>query len=528
MVSRHGRNSGSVADAKTVHSRTRSSDIAAERSVNHEAANIHGSQVKILERGEFLRLLGGAIVGSGMISLFGPGIRPAHPSTTESTSVADLGIKPGNSGQVNRLLLVRALSNSSSRLFFPRGDYRIDNSGDDVIIRDFSGELTMEAGARFVFQNDKHRGLVFEGGVGASFYGIRSTFERIPTTRPGSEECWLFLSTSDTRVERVDINGSAGAGLLFWRCDSPKVFGAKICNTMADGLHFENCRDGRADSIKTYNTGDDGLAFVNYARGPANTGGHATNVYVERSRSRGIAVVGQSRVTINNFRINQTAAAGVYVAQENSYKTRVPSSVTVRNGTVYRAGRISSSATTRAGIAYENVGRGIKFLDIGVSLPYGRGVTGVARKFKRLLPNGSRSQEPAGTVKLSKVNVYNAKDTGFNLQGGSLYLYSLISTRVGRTGFFISDANLVKYGKLVARDSSMRANDRLARGFSFERNRKVRGSQLWVVDRKARPSCFVVNASGKQSGSLGTIYDRVRRRKVRVDNSSRLRFNRRG
>ena len=393
-----------------------------------------------------------------------------------------------------------------------------------MVIKNFSGEFEMKSGARFVFEDNKHRGLVFEGGLGASFHGVRSTFKSLPTSRPGSEECWLFLNTSGTRVENVDINGSAGAGLLFWRCDSPQVFGAKVSNTMADGLHFENCRNSRADSVSTHNTGDDGLAFVNYERGPANTGGYATNVYVERSRSRGIAVVGQSGVTVENFKVDTTAAAGVYVAQENSYKTRVPSSVTIKNGSVQRAGRIDSSATTRAGIAYENVGKETRFSNVNVGSPYGRGVTGVARAFKRLRPDGSGVQEPPGTVKLSNIKVYNANDAGFDLQGGTLYLYSLLSTRAGRTGFFVSDAGLVEYGRLVARDSSMKADDRLSRGFSFERNARVRGSELYLVDRKNRPSCFVVNASGRQSGYLGTIFDRVSGRKVRVDNSSGLRF----
>ena len=528
LVSRHDRKLGSAVDATIARGKARSSDTIPEHGSDQEVTNIQGPPAKVLERSEFLRLLGGAAVGSGMVALFGMSARPAHSLTTEPTSAANFGIKSSNSGRANRLSLVRALSNSSNKIFFPRGDYRIDNSGDDVVIRNFSGEVTMEAGARFVFQNNRHRGLVFEGGVGARFYKIRSTFERLPTTRPGSEECWLFLSTSGTRVMNANINGSAGAGLLFHRCNAPRVFGASVRNTMADGVHFANCRNSRADSIRTYNTGDDGLAFVNYANGPANAGGYATNIYVERSRSRGIAVVGQSGVTVENFKVYETAAAGLYVAQENSYKTRVSSGVTIRNGSVQRAGRINSFSSTRAGIAYENVGRGIGFFNVRIDSPYGRGVTGVARAFKRLRPDGSRTQEPAGVVKLSNIKVYNANDAGFNLQGGTLYLYNLLSARAGRTGFFVSDASLVEYGRLIARDSSMKAVDRLSRGFSFERNARIRGSQLWVVDRKAKPSCFVVNASGKQSGSLGTVFDRVRRRKVRIDNSSKLRFRRGG
>ena len=517
MFAREGKKPGSVTDRATAH----------DRETGHRVIKTRGHLANVLGRGKFLRLLGAAALGSGTISLLGTSACTVRSSNAEPTSAADLGITPDNSGSVNRLLLVRKLSHSSDKVIFPRGDYRIDNSGNDVVIRNFSGEFAMEAGARFVFENNEHRGLVFQGGAGASFRGVRSTFERLPTSRPGSEECWLFLDTSGTRMENTNVNGSAGAGLLFLRCDSPRVFGANVRNTMADGVHFANCRNGRADSVNTYNTGDDGLAFVNYADGPANTGGYATNIYVERSHSRGIAVVGQSGVTVENFEVNETAAAGLYVAQENSYRTRVSSGVTIRNGRVRRAGRIDSDAVTRAGIAYENISE-VKISNVSVSSPYGRGVTGVARSFERLRPNDSEVSESAGTVKLQNIKVYDAGDNGFNLQGGTLYLYNLLAARVGRTAFFVSDANLVEYGKLVARDLSVRADDHPSRGFSFERNAKIRGSELWVMDHKAKPSYSVVNASGKQSGSLGTVFDRTRRRELRVENHSGLRFSKRG
>lgn len=87
----------------------------------------------------------------------------------------------------------------------------------------------------------------------------------------------LFDGTS--YVEDVRTDGSAAAGLLFWRYARPAVVGALISGTMADELHFANCQDGRADRITTVDTGDDGddgVAFVNYASGPAATGGLAT------------------------------------------------------------------------------------------------------------------------------------------------------------------------------------------------------------------------------------------------------------
>ena len=384
----------------------------------------------------------------------------------------------------------------------------------------------MENGARFLFEDKTRRGIVFDGGTGARFRGIRSTFvDGLPSARAESAACWLFENTSDTYVEGADLDGSAGAGMLFWRCDSPRVVRASIRNTMADGLHYANCRDGSASDVVTDNSGDDGVAFVNYASGPDSKGGRAENIVVKRSHSRGIAVVGQSDVTVDGFDIDGTAVTGVYVAQENSFRTRVPRGVTVKNGKVNRAGQLQGYPGSRHGIGYENVGS-VTFENISVSTPRARGVSGVARSFGRVLPDGSTVQEPEGVVALRNVRIYNVPEAGFDLQGGRMHLDNLYAKSIGRTGFFIADASLVNYGKLVANGASMRDDDSLARGFSFENNARVTGGELWLVDGRQMPTGFVVNTSGRQSGRLGRIVDRVAARQVSVHNNSRLPFSR--
>ena len=47
-----------------------------------------------------------------------------------------------------------------------------------------------------------------EGGTGAAFHGLVATFTSpLPAARVGSEECIIFLHTTDTLVEDVDIAG---------------------------------------------------------------------------------------------------------------------------------------------------------------------------------------------------------------------------------------------------------------------------------------------------------------------------------
>lgn len=475
-----------------------------------------------LSRKELFGLAGNAFILLSCGAAFAVNSRPARAQMTEVTSAPDVSVSPSNPGSINRQKLVEALSNSNRNINFPAGDYRLDNSSNGVTIAGYSGQMTMEEGARFIFEDKTQRGLVFNDGTGARFSGIRSTFsDGLPSTRGTSAACWLFQNTTGTYVEDADVDGSAGAGLLFWRCNSPRVNRARVRNTMADGLHFANCQDGRVSALVTYNTGDDGLAFVNYASGPENTGGYATNIVVERSRARGIAVVGQSDVAIDGFKIDATAVSGLYVAQENSFNTRVPHNVSVSNGQVSNAGRIEGYPGSRHGISYENVGS-VSFMNINVVAPGARGVYGVARSFVRDLPSGSTVQEQAGTVTLHNVGVFKTPDAGFDLQGGTLYLYDLSSKETGRTGFYIADTKFVKYGKLVANEASMRSDDTLARGFSFEQNARIAGTELWVVDGKTTPTCFVVNTYGRQSGDLGKLIDRVAARKIKLVNDSRL------
>lgn len=453
-----------------------------------------------LSRRDFLRMGGAAVLG---LSLVGVG-RPAWAQA--SASAPELGISPGNSPATNRANLVKALSNSGRSVYFPPGDYLVDNSGAYVIVRNFFGAVTMDAGARFVFTDNTRRGLMFQEGAGAAFQGLRSAFTVRPPSRIVPQECIIFERTSDTQVRQADIDGSASAGLLFGQCVRPLVDGANIRNTMADGLHFANCQDARANNVVTSNTGDDGLAFLNYAGGTDYSGGLATNVTVNGSQSRGIAVVGQRNVTVRGFSVNGTASNGLYCAREDSYSTRTPSNVRFEGGTVRDAGRIPVAAGLKNGITFTNPSS-LAVSDVRVISPAGRGVSGVA---------------PGGVVTLSNVSVEGVPEGGFDLQYGRYELNGLTARATGKAGIYVARAESVVYGTLTAIDTAK--HDRLRRAFSFEKNRRVAGRRLNVVDRKRRPTGYKINAAGTRRERLGAIYDRVSRGSVAMENARGLKY----
>lgn len=317
----------------------------------------------LLDRRKFLKLGVASVAGLAIL-----GTSEARPAlaNVDWTPAPRLGISKNNSATRNRRNLLRALTNSGKNVHFPRGEYRINNSGDYIVIRRFRGRLRMAPGARFVFTDNTTRGLMFERGAGARFYGLKATFARLPRRRVNSEECILFWETSGTVVRNAWIRGSAAAGILFGHCREPRVYGATIGATQADGLHFANCRNARAVNIRTYNTGDDGLAFLNYRKGPDYSGGYARNVRVRNSHTRGITVIGQRDVRIVNFNVRRSHSSGIHVAQEGSFNTRTPSNVVYYDGVITGAGTMSKDgrmATNRSSIFHDGV-RNTRFVDI--------------------------------------------------------------------------------------------------------------------------------------------------------------------
>lgn len=466
-----------------------------------EAAGRGGREDTVLDRLAFLRMSGAGAVGAAFLGLASPA------RAASAVSARSLGIKKENSPAKNRENLVKALTDSNVEVVFPAGDYKVDNSGSYIVIRNFGGKLTMEPGARFVFMDNTRRGLMFEKGSGARLVGLKSTFASRPTKRVTAQECILFVQASDTVVRNANIEGSAAAGLLFGRCLRPTVIGASIRDTMADGLHFANCQDGRAHDVTTVNTGDDGLAFVNYANGPSNTGGRATKITVKLSGARGIAVVGQSGVSVESFKVSVTRASGLYCAHEpRSYNTRIPANVLFKNGTVYRGGKVGGTPGTNYGINISGA-RSAKFVDVTVIRPGARGVS---------------SRVSDGVVRLNRVRVRGAREAGFNLQGGTHYLHDLVTRDSGGTGIHVADCKKVGYGGLWSINSSR--EDPMDRACSFERNGRVRGNTVNVVDSRKRVKGNRLNASGRQSGNLGKVYDRVSHGRVRVANPSDINY----
>ena len=451
-------------------------------------------------------LLTGAASGVAAVTMVA-GPAAAAPVDAGFTPAPDLGVTPGGDATTNRRNLIAALSGSSTCVLFPPGDYRLDNSGNTLMVSDFSGRLVMQPGARVLLTDNAARGLIFRGGVGARFSGVTITYVTRPTSRvekPEPADCLLFLTTTDTYLEHTRIIGSAAAGLLFWQCTRPMVFDAFITDTMADGLHFANCHDGWADHVTTVDTGDDGVAFINYAAQPDATGGLATNLSVTRSKARGVCVGGQSGVTIRDVSIKDTVSPGILCEGHGGWNVRVPTGVTFERVRIVRGG-----AWLAGGADGKVVGARVAT------------ATAVLREvtIEDSLAHGLHCESSTVTVlDVTVKRVTGSPGSGLVLNTGSYIVDRATVEEVTGIGLSANDCARLEYGTVTLRATARTHPTR--RAVSIENTAFVFGERIWVEDTGPRV-IGTYEPKRRQRGSLGTIVD-VNRDVVVLDNVSKL------
>jgi hypothetical protein len=325
-----------------------------------------------------------------------------------------------------------------------------------------------------------------------------------------SQETVTFDQCTDTFLENVRIEGSASVGVMFWRCVRPSIVGALTTGTMAEGVHFANCQDGFADRITVVDCGDDGVAFVNYVQHEERTGGLATNISVTNSRSRGIAVVGQSGVTVRDCRIDNTLGHGLYCAHENKpeFVTRVPGDCHLERVTIRRGGVTPGQST--------GPNSGLRIADTGT-------VTAVHIDVDAPGTHGAYVSGATSAVTLTDVSVRNTPGSGVLLQGGTRTIDRITTVQTAGPGLNAAGCARLDYGTVSVRNAATNtAAGTLRRAVTVENTALVLGSRLWVTDTQNPATGFIVGAYGSQKGSLGTVLAQIPGGAVTVENPSGL------
>ncbi len=426
-----------------------------------------------------------AIFGS---SVFEQAVRNPAPSNHAGTlTVTSLGaLSDGSNAAATTAAFRSAFTEApSGQIVVPPGTYLIDNSSGPLVAAGFSGELRFETGARLLFADNQRTGLLFLDGTGARIEGLHADYVSRPALRHSPEEQLKFSDTTDTLLTHTVVKNSPAAGLLFFNCIRPKVIDAQVIGSLADGLHFANCQDAEVDQLRTENTGDDGLAFLNYSAYPNKTGGHARNVVVRNSRARGIAVVGQSRVLISDFTVENTAASGILCDRDTTFRTRTPASVRFENGRILGAGTLARAPGNLYGIEF-NSQTDSDFLNITVVRSEGTGVSGTAPDGRATLRNIRVEQPQTG----GGFNFYRIAFV--DISGSS-------ASNTPSYGFVFNRCARVLAQNLSAIGTS--AADPLRRAIWFENGRLLQATGL-VISETGRPEAKQIVGAYQSPGMV--------------------------
>ncbi len=384
-----------------------------------------------------------------------------------------------------------ALSGGIGTVYVPAGTYVINNSSGPFTINSFNGTFQFAGGAKLMFTTNNQQGIKIVNGFGAHVEDMDITYQNAITT-PGSE-AFIISSTTDITVNNFRLEESPSSGLVFLQNIRPKATNIYIEHTWADGLDFFNDQDGQVTNLTTFDTRDDGLAFVSFASGYTKyTGGQATNITVASSTGRGIAIMGQSNVTVSNFSISTTSDPGVLVAQDTVFGTQVPGNVTISNGTIQAAGVLaqrSGDGDDQYGMEYGTTYGTISFSNINIMGGVSRGFSGFTA---------------TGTVKATNIYVNgNGAQQAISLGAPTVDADNLTAQNTPSYGIYISGSGNVSAKNLTAIDTAQ--TDSLHRAVWFQSNTNVEANTIHVIDDQGSPTGYIVGGYSNTAGDINDI-----------------------
>jgi hypothetical protein len=225
---------------------------------------------------------------------------------------------------------------------------------------------------------------------------------------------------------------------------------------------------------------------------------------VTRSKSRGVAITGQSGVTIRDVTVDTTVGHGLFCAYEQSWNTRVPTDVRFERGRVIRGGAWTAAPGGGTNCCVRvNAASTVTIDGITADTPGAHGVF-----------------LTASTVTITDVTVRNTPGSGFNLQTGTYLVDQLTAEQTNGVGFNVNGCQRLEYGTVTLRNTAITHTSHSAA--VVQNTPYVFGVRLWVYDNQQPPTGYVIGAFGAQRGTLGTVVDLVDGGDVVINNTSGL------
>ncbi|KWH04777.1 hypothetical protein WT58_21340 [Burkholderia territorii] len=261
-------------------------------------------------------------------------IAHARARPVASTVPVPVTIRPASDGSDQTDALQAALNTlqAGQTLILAPGRYTVSRSlsvaGSGVVVSGY--------GATLVATNPSDQTIVMSG-TGSTLVGV--TLNGTGTTRLTTPESTkVEVTGTDVQVLGVTIQGGASAGIFVFGGSKVAIVGNTVRATLADGIHSTyGSTNVLVQGNTVTGTGDDLIAVVSYL----GDGRISNNVLIDHNTvsgnywGRGISVVGGQAVTISNNTVDGVQkAAGILVAQEDSWRTYGVSNVVIDNNVV--------------------------------------------------------------------------------------------------------------------------------------------------------------------------------------------------
>ena len=255
-------------------------------------------------------------------------------SEKKNAAVADATVYPTTDGSDQADALQQAINGlqTGQRLVFAPGHYVVGHS---LVVN--SAQVVLSGyGATLVATNPADQTIDMNGTdstiLGFTLIGTGTTRLTTPSTTK------VEITGTGIQVLDVKIRGGASAGIFIFGGTNVVIAGNTVQNTLADGIHTTHGSQNVLVQDNTVTgTGDDMVAVVSYQ----SDGKLSNNVLITANTlsnnywGRGISVVGGSNVSIiGNSVQGVQKAAGILVAQEDSWRTFSASNVLIEKNVV--------------------------------------------------------------------------------------------------------------------------------------------------------------------------------------------------
>jgi hypothetical protein len=421
----------------------------------------------------------------------------------QTVPAASYGIAPGNTAAQNRTGL-RSLANTTASVYFPAGNYQVDNNAGNINLGTFSGLIDFAPGATLVFSNVSNSGLFFGAGTRPVLRNVSVRYTTTPTVRQDAMPMKLY-QTIEPYVVNYRADGSPGTGATFEQCFKPRYTGAYVKNTVADGTMFANCHDPHITDCHFLKCGDDSLSLNNYSGLPDAKGGYASGITVKDGSARGLYIGGISDFTLENFFVENTDGPGVMCQWDQGYGLRQAANATIRNGTIVNSGGLAGDMTEHWGLCLQQT--------LGESV-----IENITIKDAQGMPGLYVGQNIGATTHVTIRNVQAVDCTDFGILAQlntSIHIENCQAIRSGNTGIRLASNGRTTFKDLMAMNCSL--TDGNKRAFSFSQwdhadspaVSYLSGEGIHVYDDQATPTGYRVEFSAITShavdGDVGEI-----------------------